>query len=662
MLTLFPFAMRHRAISLSLLFLALTWAGASQSRAQAIAFTDVTAAAGLTHYHDSPVVEILNIIPEEAPPSASSMDLSMMTAGAAAGDFNNDGWMDLFALGGGLQPDALYINNQDGTFSEQAESWQVAALHVGSGATAGDYNGDGWLDLFITSFGDPVNPSAGQHRLYRNNGDGTFTDVAAEAGVNRVSPDYLDGFGATFGDYDLDGDLDLYVAGWLGDRRWYIPAQGNRLFRNNGDGTFTDVSEDAGVLVSESHGFTPCFADMDGDRFPELLLTADYASSRYFVNNGDGTFTDTTDASGTNYASNGMGAAIADFNNDGYLDWYETSIYDEVVTETRDGSKRDGNELYYNQGNHVFTISAKESGVDDGAWGWGTVAVDMNHDGWVDIVETNGWPEDRLDGRFYGVLSRLWINNADHSFTETALDAGFDHDLDGRGLLYLDYDNDGDQDLVVTAHRDSLRLYRNDLAGPSANWLRLFLDTRADPTLAPHGFGARVIATVDGQQYHRYLDGCAGYLTQSELSLHFGLGDAETVDELRVEWTNGAVTTLTDVAVNETITVKAGAQPTAVEDAAPPAGFELRPTYPNPFTAETTIPYALAEPGAVTLSVYNVLGQKVTTLIDRFQSARAHSARWNGTDDHGSPVPSGLYVVRLEANGAAEVRRMVRLR
>ena len=490
-----------------------------------LSFSDQTEAAGLSLVHAPPL--------DERP--------ARMLGGAAAGDFNNDGWVDLFVVGGGLRPDAFFINMGDGTFEDRAVEAGLADPHLGAGTAVGDYNGDGWLDLYVTSWGDPLAPTTGQHRLYRNNGDGTFTDVAVEAGVNQTAPFIRDGFGATFGDYDLDGDLDLYVGGWFRE------SDGNRLFRNNGDGTFTDVTAEAGLDFPEHvFGFSPCFVDMDRDAYPELLLVADIETSHYLVNNGDGTFTNYTAESGTSLEQNGMGSAVADFNNDGLPDWYVTAVHDYELA-----GRGPGNRLYYNLGEHQFEELAAAAGANDGGWGWGTVGVDVNHDGLVDIVETNGW----IWEAYVGIMSRVWLNNGDDTFSEVAGTTGFDHTLQGRGLLSFDYDRDGDRDFVVTAWNDDLRLYRNDLAGPDTNWLQVVLDTNDVPTLAPDGYGSRLVVRIGDQELHRDVVNCSNYLTHSELTAHFGLGAAEVVDELRVEWTDGNVTIVTDIAANQTVTV-----------------------------------------------------------------------------------------------------------
>ena len=480
--------------------------------------------------------------------------MTVMTGGATAGDFNNDGHVDLFVIGGGLRPDALFINMGDGTFEDMSAQAGLDDLHFGSGAAAGDYDGDGFLDLYVTSLGPPDDMRPGNHKLYHNNGDLTFTDVAARAGVNQTSQmdDMPDGFGSSFGDYDLDGDLDLFVAGW---NKLARTGASNRLFRNDGDGTFTDVTEAAGIIDDGNlyslgiRGFSPCFADTNGDRYPELMVAADFGTSVYYVNKSDGTFNEWTSEAGTDQARSGMGSTVGDFNNDGMLDWYVSAIYDD------DGVGRgSGNKLYYNQGGHVFKEVAAAAGVDDGGWGWGTVAVDLNNDGWLDIVETNGW-----DLRSYlEEQAKVWLNNGDDTFREVSTETGFDHTLNGLGVLNFDYDDDGDQDIVVTAPNNPLSLYRNDLTGGSINWLRVWLDTRSAPHLAPNGFGSRVQVTVGDQTYIRDVVGCANYLSQSELSAHFGLGAAQVVDEVSVQWPDGSETVLREVNANQTITIAAG--------------------------------------------------------------------------------------------------------
>ncbi len=502
---------------LSMLLLA-----ASQAWAQA-SFSDQTVAAGLT-YTTSLMTD---------------MDARPMFCGGTVGDFDRDGWPDLFLLGGGGTPDALFMNDGDGTFTDRAADWGVELLHRGRGATVGDFNGDGWPDIYVTASGDLVlGDRPGQHLLYRNNGDGTFTDVALAAGVYQTSTIETTATGAAFGDYDLDGDLDLFVSGWEA-------VDGNRLFRNDGDETFTDVTVSVGINYGFD-GFSPRFVDMNGDRYPELLVAADFYTSRYFLNNQDGTFTDITATTGTGLEDNGMGTTVADVNRDGLPDWYVTSIY-------RDGSVQDGNYLYINQGNDLYTILPESSGARDGGWSWGAEALDFDHDGWVDLAVTNGW----LEPQFLGESTYLFRNNGDMTFSEAqGGTTGFDHQEQGRSLLTLDYDRDGDMDLVMTAFDGPLALFRNDVSGPNTNWIEIQLDTDADPTLAPDGYGSRVTAVTGAVSQYVWVNGGASYLGRSQPVAHFGLGSATTVD-LTVEWAHGGITTLPGLSANQIVTVEA---------------------------------------------------------------------------------------------------------
>ncbi|MHC4303627.1 MAG: FG-GAP-like repeat-containing protein [Planctomycetota bacterium] len=473
------------------------------------------------------------------------------TGGLAVGDFNNDGCQDIFWVGGGGTADKLFINkcNGTGTFTEQGSAWGLTDLHCGNGVAVGDYDGDGRLDIYVTSFGAPGSDTnePGQHRLYHNDG-GSFSEVAGAAGVTASCSEASGnpaGYGAAWGDYDLDGSLDLCVVSWWGD------DDGNRLYHNDGDGTFTDVTDTAlGTAIDGVWGFQPAFVDMDGDRFPELLIASDFQGSRYFVNNGDGTFTDFTGPSGTGLDDNGMGQTVADVNNDGLFDWYVTSIYKDTPPPANPG-----NMLYLNLGDHQYLEISGFAGVNDGAWGWGTLAVDLDHDTWVDILEVNG----RLAEPWANEPARLFYNNGNVTFDDIAATAGFDHADEGRSVACLDADRDGDMDVLVSTNAGALTYYRNETPD-LGNWLRIVLDTSTNSLLAPNGFGTRVIATVGASSYHRYLSGSPSYLATSEPTVHFGLGAATTVDELRFEWAKGYVTVMTDVAVNQQMTVVAPAR------------------------------------------------------------------------------------------------------
>ncbi len=496
-------------------------------------FEDYTAQSGIANTHNS-----------------SGYSQPNYTAGGAVGDFNNDGWQDLYVVQGHGR-DLLFLNNGDGTFTDDGMAWGLPT-HRGKGAAAGDFNNDGWMDVFLTSAGPTTSSAApGHHKLLRNNGDGTFTDIAMSAGVNVSSNGVEDGFCATFGDYDLDGDLDLCVSGFANNN------SGTKLFQNNGDETFTDVTANLnlGDVGTDLKAFAPRFIDMNGDRYPELLMSCDFGTrSRYFLNNGDGAFTDMTDPANVGDDENGMGQSVGDYNNDGLMDWYVTSIYFPSINWT-------GNKLYINQGNDVFNEVGAAAGVDDGGYGWAALSVDFNHDGWVDIAETNG-DSGNFGTTFFEEQSYLWFNNGDGTFTENAVAQGFSHFGKGRGMANFDIDNDGDQDVVIFANHEPLTVYRNllmDTEGAATNWLRVFLDTSSSDDLAPNGYGAMVFvtATIGGESMTllRAITPGDSFESSGEYSAHFGLADATTIDEIRVEWPNGMVTTQTGISANQTISI-----------------------------------------------------------------------------------------------------------
>lgn len=467
--------------------------------------------------------------------------------GAAAGDFNNDGHVDLFVGAGHDSPDMLLISNGDGTFTDMAGPAGLAVHHAGRAVSAGDYNNDGHLDIFIISSGLwPSILETGQNRLYRNNGDGTFTNKAASAGVLLVSSSLPGGKAAAFADYDLDGDVDLAVG-------YGAPmgSGGDKLFRNNGNGTFTNVTAAAlGSPFASTLTWSVRFADMNGDFYPELLWVADYGTTIYFQNDGDGTFTDITDAAGAGTDEYGMGSAVGDVDNDGDPDWYITSI-DGFPAED---PKSVGNKLYINAGDGTFTEVAQQAGVDHGGWGWGTAMADFDLDGDQDLVETSGTQGGPTE---WDDLLRVWRSNGDGSFDEIPALPQYDTVWGGRGMLEWDYDRDGDIDLVIMSNDKNVYLLRNDSPREGRTYLNVLLDTAgmAMYKLAPLGQGSKITATTGRQTYTRWMLGSTDYMAYSEMLANFGLNAARIVDTLKVHWVNGRVTTLHDVDVNQTITI-----------------------------------------------------------------------------------------------------------
>ena len=315
----------------------------------------------------------------------------------------------------------------------------------------------------------------------------------------------------------------------------------------------------AGIVDDGIRGFAPCLVDMTGDRYPELLLVADFGTSEYYINEGSlpdaPRFVESTESMGAGKEWSGMGTAVGDVDRDGNLDWYATAIYD-----ADNVGRGDGNKLYLNRApddpNADFVEVAAETGVDDGAWGWGALLTDVNLDGQLDIFETNGWDLPS----YVGNLSKLWIGDPDlaagamPTYTEVAEEAGPLHNRHGLAVAELDLDADGDRDLAITSSNDEFRLYRNDLEH-DRHWLRIRLDTTGRDDLAPHGFGAVIRVSADGMTQTRSIGSCANFNSSSELTAHVGLGDAEVVERIVVEWSDGSTTELTDVAADRTITL-----------------------------------------------------------------------------------------------------------
>lgn len=484
------------------------------------------------------------------------------SGGASVGDFNRDGRQDLFLVTGGDGPDRLYLNQGGGVFREAAEQAGVAAVHRGHGSVVGDVDKDGWLDLFVTSLGPMADQWSmpGHHLLWLNQGgrpggllpDGTptFRNVARPARVGATSAEQPSGMGAALGDYDRDGDLDLVVVAWV---EW---AGGSTLFRNEGIDArtgaprFSNATARARLFGAELHGLTPHVVDVDGDRWPEVLVAADYRTSRLYRNNGDGTFADVTRAAQVGLDGNGMGSVLADVDNDGLLDWYVTSVWTTLPIKDVAGT---GNYLYRNLGGGVFDPGPSTRGpVARGGWGWGVVAADLDHDGLVDLVTTNGWRERNADGHqeWLQDATRVFHNRGGGRFRDVAASAGLDHRAEGRGMVRFDYDDDGDQDILIVNSRGVPTLVANTGGAAAGNWLRVELRPALDLPVPADGVGAVVRVNAGGVTQTRHIETGGGYLGSSELTAHFGLGAAAQVSELRVEWPDGCDTVARGVAVN----------------------------------------------------------------------------------------------------------------
>jgi len=504
--------------------------------ATAISFSDVTAAAGL------------------ATTNGYFQELTfgeprVIGGGVAAGDYDRDGWVDLFVVRGQNGAGQLFRNRGNGTFTDVAFA---AGVTIGPGlhasATFADADGDGWLDLLVVGFGGV------QPLLLRNLGDGTFVDATFASGILLPG---LHSFSASFGDYDRDGDLDLFVSRWSSD--FAAPGLGGHLWRNDGAGAFTDVSAAAGLPAFSSPlaifpatldlSFTGNFTDIDSDGWPDLLVTVDFGGTRVLHNQGDGTFDDVTDPAIIT-DENGMGAAIGDYDNDGDLDWFVSSIWDpNGIVEGNWGIT--GNRLYRNAGDGTFSDATDVAGVRIGYWGWGSSFADLDNDADLDLVHVNGWgplniPE---SAEYHADPAVCFVGNGDGTFTESAAALGLADTGQGRGVVAFDYDRDGDVDLFFSNNNGAPKLFRND-GGNAQTHLGVKLVGSAPNSEA---IGARVRATTGATTQLRELRSGSNFESQDPAEAHFGLGAATVVDELRITWPDGSETALDDVAARRSL-------------------------------------------------------------------------------------------------------------
>ena len=522
-----------------------------------VQFNDVTGSSGITFKHA--------LSPEKKYIAES------MSGGVALLDYDNDGYLDIFfvnsltveLLKANKQTrSVLYRNNRDGTFSDVTDKARVGDVGWGMGCAVGDFNNDGFDDLYVTSIGPD--------HLFKNNGNGTFTDVTQKAGVSdpRFST------GAAFLDYDNDGRLDLFVTNYVGFDINHLPTfgegptcqfkgvpvqcgprglpgAGDSLFHNNGDGTFTDVSKKAGVADSRGYyGLDVVGSDFDGDGLIDIFVANDSTPNFLYHNNGNGTFSEIGFESGTALDKNGneqgcMGVTLGDYDHDGLLDLFITNFDDEH------------NVLYRNAGKGSFVDVSYEAGVAMISLpyvGWGTKFFDYDNDGWLDLFVANGHAYPQRDR--YRQRKLLHRNNRDGTFSEVAAQFGsaLMEERASRGTAFGDIDNDGDVDIVVNDLDSLPQVLRND-GGSKNNWISIkTIGTKSNR----NGIGAKVkVVSGDLTQLDEVRSG-GSYISQNDLKLHFGLEKRTTVDLIQVRWPSGAVDTLTNVKINKVVTVKEG--------------------------------------------------------------------------------------------------------
>jgi enediyne biosynthesis protein E4 len=493
---------------------------ASRASAQTWTFTDVTAAAGVFY--------------QPGYTTADETPTRVMGGGAAAGDYDGDGWVDLYVIRGNIGPNLLFRNRGDGTFEDVAAAAGLD-LAGGSGPTFADVDGDGRLDLVVGG------TDGGSLVFFRNIGGGHFSRVTTPTGI--VLGANVDVYSTAFGDYDHDGDLDLATTHWQS-------FHNVRLWRNDGNFHFTEVTGAAGLTTpAQSNSFTPNFADVNNDGWPDLLVSADFGTSQYYLNNRNGTFTRATNAVITD--ENGMGSAVGDYDNDGDLDWFVSSIWS-ATGVSAGGWGITGNRLYKNRGDGTFEDATDAAGVRHGYWGWGSVFADFNNDGKLDLFHVNGFPANAA-AEFFEDPARFFVSNGDGTFTQQAESLGIADTGQGRGVVCFDYDGDGDLDVFLTNMliNQPPKLYRND-GGNALNYLSVRLSGAAPNTGA---IGARISVTANGVTQMRELRAGSNFVSADPTGAFFGLGNAGVVDEVRVVWPDGNVTRRFGVATNQALTI-----------------------------------------------------------------------------------------------------------
>ena len=502
--------------------------------------------------------------------------LEAMGCGAAFLDYDNDGWLDMVLLTGGrfpASPDGttirLYRNNRNGTFSDVTAKSGLGRSVWAAGITAGDYDNDGFDDLFITCWG--------QNLLFHNNGDGTFSDVTKKAGLLHSGTRYATG--CTWVDYDRDGRLDLFVSHYAGFDPAKTPKRGKdpgcsyigvpvfcgpaglpqdpcRLYHNNGDGTFTDVSDKSGIAaVKPGYPLTAVAADFDGDGWQDIYVACDTSPSLLFRNNHDGTFTEQGLESGVSLSEDGkeqagMGLGIGDFEPDGSLDIFKTHF------------RGDTQVLYRNNGKGLFRDVTLRAGlgVETRFVGWGAGIVDLDNDGLPDLFFATGmvYPEveEKLAEAPYKTPNVLFRNLGAGRFEELLDEAGpgINEAHSSRGVAFGDFDNDGDIDILIVNQNEPPSLLRNDLSGGN-HWIKVLL---IGSTSNRSAIGAQVVAAYGGRKQAQAVLAQSSYLSVNDRRLHFGLGSAASVT-LDIRWPNGSLEKLENVAADRLVVVREGA-------------------------------------------------------------------------------------------------------
>lgn len=500
-------------------------------------FTDIIGKSGITRRFD---------ISDAAIEEAMSVP-DRFGGGLAVVDLEADGDLDLYLVAGDGSPNGFFRNDGGNRYTEIAASIGLDLVHKGSGPAFGDIDGDRDLDLFIGSV-------EGDAYYVLRQDMGQFVDVTTPSGIVLTADNTVS---ASFSDYDMDGDLDLALAHWQNPES----PDTETLWANNGDGTFFSVSVQSGIagsLLTQADGaapgvlvdysFVPTFTDLDNDGDPDLVIVADFNTSQVFRNDGNGTFTLITDP-GVIIDDSGMGSAVGDYDNDGDMDWFVTSIYE----DPSNSDAQIGNRLYRNLGDGSFEDVTAEAGVADGGWGWGACMEDFDNDGDLDIFHVNGFDAASAQDFLFDQV-RYFESQGDGTFIEAATETGLLSAGQGRGVACFDSDRDGDLDIFISNNAfqsDTNNFYENEL-GVGNHYLTLDLRGNGQNTAC---IGARIEVSSGGLTQVREIRGGNNYVSQNAAEAHFGLGASTSADVL-VRWPDGAESSINGVAADQLMTIQ----------------------------------------------------------------------------------------------------------
>jgi len=564
--------------------------------------------------------------------------------GVAAADYNNDGFIDIYFVSRDPNtpshpgsPNSLFKNNGDGTFTNVAEEAGVEGLIDTTtipqnklvenfGASWGDFDNDGDIDLYLTN--------KGVDELYENLGDGTFRDITHSAGLDLL---IRDSSTAAWFDLDKDGDLDLYVSSY-GQHGLPVSSE-NVMYRNNGDGTFTDITTAAG-LGEPGFTFVTMILDANIDGWPDLYCVNDFGDNYFYLNKGDGTFREVTREYGLENNGHGMGVTLGDYDNDGLFDIYLTNI--------ADGLNQEWSPLFRHTGSGIFQDVSQQTGTGITYWAWGCEFFDFDLDGDLDLYVVNGI----FGNAFHNLLFR---NNGNGTFEDFSEQSDADGPEEARGLCVADFDNDGRLDMVVANLKTAAYFYQNSMQ--DGNYLKInLIGTQSNRD----GRGAVVRITADNRTYHRPNDGVELY-GQSKIPIHFGLGSAQTAQNIIVEWPSGIQEEFHNIPANQTITIKENFGITTgveVDTSTPPKDLALLNNYPNPLNNSTHIQFRVGTFAHIKIEVYDILGRLVAIPVHGRFATGDHSVSWNGTDRNGHSLPSGIYIQKFSSGSVVSHRKL----